>query len=82
MRMNRLGMDIEKLKVQKQVLQSRMKCERQQHILWRKRWNARLKELTKQGATLQKQNAMQGRLLEKKTKEAEVSAKKGRRLEA
>jgi len=76
MQIRRMGDQIERLRAQKQVVQSRMKCEAQQHQLWRRRCTLRLRELARQGAELQKQNVRQGRMLGKKTIEAERSARK------
>uniref|UniRef100_A0A7S4SDZ2 Kinesin motor domain-containing protein n=1 Tax=Alexandrium monilatum TaxID=311494 RepID=A0A7S4SDZ2_9DINO len=72
----RMQEEIDRLRGQKLVVLSRMKCEEQHHRLWRRRCDARLRELLRKGAELQRQNRQQGKLLGKKTKEAEKSARK------
>lgn len=72
----RMKNDILRLKGQKQVVMSRLKYDEQQHRLWRKRWIGRLREETNKRSELQKQNKRQGQMLQRKTDEAERSARK------
>merc|ERR1719221_1024470 len=65
-----------RLKGQKQVVESRMKYDDQQHRLWRKQWNIRFRDLTKQSAELQRQTQRQDKLLQRKAREADRSARK------
>ncbi|CAE8599805.1 unnamed protein product, partial [Polarella glacialis] len=54
----------------------RIKFEEQQHTLWKRRWAERLKTLSKQGQDLRRQKVQQDKLLEKKTREADRSARR------